>query len=148
MVSFLQTYSTQMGVKTKNENFPSWLGEIKALNLSRLSFSWKNLSYFRGLESLDLSENLLTKVPEEVFQLKNITHLNLSDNEITFIPEEIGELKHLTVLDLTFNPLQKLPKSLANIPGKLSILVDESFPAFSIPPELLNKEGFTLQQNF
>ena len=44
---------------------------------------------------LDLSNLNLTKIPEYVFQTKDITKLNLRGNNITSLPKEIGELKNL-----------------------------------------------------
>jgi Leucine-rich repeat (LRR) protein len=60
---------------------------------------------------IDLSGQKLTEVPQELFELKNITQLNLADNNLTKFPIELLQLKKLTSMNLannkivSFNPL-------------------------------------------
>ena len=54
-----------------------------------------------GWEKLDLSGKGLTKIPEAIANLTNLTKLNLGFNKITEIPEGITKLTNLTQLDLS-----------------------------------------------
>ena len=73
----------------------------------------------KNLEILDLSNEdgsqALTKIPEEVFQLKQIKVLKLRHNKIKIIPDSIVNLSNLSELDLSSNQLTKLPEYLGNL---------------------------------
>ena len=60
---------------------------------------------------VDLSNNLLTWLPENFPTLHHIIHLDLSKNQLTDLPEYFGQLKNLRHLDLYSNQLNKLPVS-------------------------------------
>jgi Leucine-rich repeat (LRR) protein len=88
----------------------------------------------RGSNSIDLSNQELTKVPEYIFgrtdatsldlshnaltgalqaevrHLKNLRVLDLSHNTFTGVPAEVGQLGALEVLDLSYNPITGLPQ--------------------------------------
>jgi EIX receptor 1/2 len=84
---------------------------------------WKGHSYhygknFKGMRSIDLSDNKLTgEIPEEISSLKGLLALNLSRNMLTgLIPQKIGYLKQLESLDLSRNQLfGSIPASMADI---------------------------------
>ncbi len=46
----------------------------------------------------------LTKVPSELFRMKNLTHLYLNDNKLCSLPSEIAQL---TVLEALYVRLSK-----------------------------------------
>ncbi|CAK9802527.1 Leucine-rich repeat-containing protein 59 [Anthophora plagiata] len=64
---------------------------------------------------LDLSSNLLTSLPSNFVDLKQIVKLDLSRNMLTEIPENFGELKQLKHLDLYGNKISRLPLSLSEL---------------------------------
>ena len=69
---------------------------------------------------VDLSNNLLTWLPENFPTLTHIVQLDLSKNQLTELPEYFGQLKSLRHLDLYSNQLTRLPVSLllfASLPG-------------------------------
>lgn len=72
-------------------------------------------------KSLDLSgwalplQDLLTEIPDEVFELEDLEALYLNGNLITSIPESISKLKKLRTLDLTSNELENLPDSISDL---------------------------------
>ncbi|XP_060597271.1 leucine-rich repeat protein soc-2 homolog [Ruditapes philippinarum] len=82
-------------------------------------------------EKVDLSQNLLTRIPARAFQYVNVSKIILSNNNIssiepdafqplqdqikvldlrnnklTFLPEVLGKLHSLNVLDVSYNPIQ------------------------------------------
>ena len=74
----------------------------------------------KQLEKLDLSNDWntndnekLTRIPDEVFQLKKLKVLRLNYNKINNIPESISNLSNLTILVLSNNPLESPPIEVA-----------------------------------
>ena len=76
------------------------------------------VSQFTQLQSVYLSRNQLSRLPESIGQLTQLQVLDLSENQLTQLPESIGQLTQLQALDLSENQLTKLPESL----GRLALL--------------------------
>ena len=64
---------------------------------------------------LGLGGNNLVSLPDEIYQLTNLTQLHLNYNKLESISEEIGKLTNLTRLWLFNNKLKSLPKSIGNL---------------------------------
>jgi len=64
---------------------------------------------------LFLSRNQLTSLPNEVFNLVNITVLSLRNNELSEIPPAIGRLTRLKELNIAGNRIQHLPWQLLDL---------------------------------
>ena len=75
------------------------------------------------LEILDLSRNKLTRVPDEIKEMKNLRVLSLLNNYIGEIPSCVGFLDTLRILKLAGNPLR----------GNLKNIVDGNDLASSPP---------------
>jgi hypothetical protein len=65
-----------------------------------------------GSEELDLSELGLTELPDELWELKQLTSLNLSRNQLTGVPDAISRLTSLTILNLSRNQLTEVPEAI------------------------------------
>ncbi len=61
------------------------------------------------MTELYLCNNQLTRIPESIGNLTNLTRLSLNDNQLTNLPEGIENLSKLTELYLEGNPLVDLP---------------------------------------
>ncbi|WP_200817706.1 leucine-rich repeat domain-containing protein, partial [Calothrix rhizosoleniae] len=59
----------------------------------------------KRLQKLNLSFNQLTRVPDAISQLQNLTCLDLSGNRLTRVPDAISQLQNLTSLSLNSNRL-------------------------------------------
>lgn len=69
-----------------------------------------------NLEGLDVSHNNLDgSLQAEVRHLSKLKVLDLSHNKFSGVPAEIGQLKDLEVLDLSYNLITGLPHELANL---------------------------------
>jgi len=70
----------------------------------------------KDLEELDVSNNRLTgAIQSQVGQLKNLRVLNASDNQMTGVPAEVGQLVKLQILNLSNNQITGLPNELGNL---------------------------------
>jgi Leucine-rich repeat (LRR) protein len=61
------------------------------------------------LESISLSENLLTNFPVQISQLKSLKQINLSKNNLKTIPKGLCEIAQLDHLDLSQNQIEQIP---------------------------------------
>ena len=61
---------------------------------------------------LDLTGIGLTKVPDEVWTMTDLTDLQLSNNKITRIPDDVGNLRELERLGLAGNRLTEIPRGI------------------------------------
>lgn len=80
------------------------------------------IQQFRNLAVLDISDNQLTSVPKELGRLVNLQELLLHNNQLTTLPAELGYLYQLEVLALEGNPLQEPLLSLCHSQGPLSVI--------------------------
>ena len=62
------------------------------------------------VQFLDLSDQNLIKIPDDIFQLTNLTKLYLSNNQISVIPDDIAQLVSLEVLNLEKNEISVIPE--------------------------------------
>lgn len=60
---------------------------------------------------LDLSCNLLVKLPDSFCSLTHLVKIDLSKNQLTELPQDFGRLENLQHLDLLGNGLTSLPES-------------------------------------
>jgi Leucine-rich repeat (LRR) protein len=74
-----------------------------------------------SLQTLDLSSNELTEVPDRIGQLPCIEKLFLHENHLTRLPNELGNLKKLTELNIDENKIQNLPPTVGGC-EKLEVL--------------------------
>ncbi len=70
---------------------------------------------FSNLETLNLSDNILTVLPESIGAFSKLKTLKLGKNKLTFLPESIGGLKQLRFLHLNNNQLTVLPEAIGEL---------------------------------
>lgn len=66
-----------------------------------------------GLETLNISNNLLTTLPDAVVHLTSLTRLSVLGNRLESLPDRIGLLCSLKRIELSNNKLRYLPDSFA-----------------------------------
>jgi|GEM_PF-6160014 len=67
------------------------------------------------MQFLDLSENLLTTLPDEVTDLTLLEEFYMYDNQITSLPTEIGDMASLESFDARDNLLTTLPATFGDL---------------------------------
>jgi hypothetical protein len=82
------------------------------------------------LEILDLSRNKLTRVPDEIKDMKTLRVLSLLNNNIAELPSCVGFLDTLRILKLAGNPLK----------GNLKRIVDGNDTSSPPPIALADNE--------
>lgn len=64
---------------------------------------------------LDLTSHALSRLPEGVGEIKDITELRLFDNRLTSLPDTLSGLRRLSEIDITANRFTILPESLGTV---------------------------------
>lgn len=167
-----------MAILNHNNNqipiFPVYKNGIDALHLNKTLIQGKpikeippEISNFKPISKLDISNNQIEVLPKELFELTNLTllyfynnkikevpseiglltkltHLNIKDNDIEFLPPEISNLKHLVHFDISNTKLPKPPNYKANTPQDTIkyILENQVLPVPPAPPISFDKAYF------
>lgn len=97
--------------------------------------------YFKHLQVLDLSYNMIYEIPEELFYLYNLQILALRTNKISIIPYQISNLKKLQVVDLFNNNISYVQKKICE---STHIEIKSTSPFYSLYADI---EGINLFNN-
>lgn len=79
------------------------------------------ITYFRNLQVLNLSDNKIKEIPSSIGDLKNLEVVILAQNKIRVLPDEMAELDNLVKLYLASNKLVDMPAWVGGL-GKLRLL--------------------------
>jgi Leucine-rich repeat (LRR) protein len=121
------------------------LSSLKILNLShnKLDTILLDESPILVLETLILSNNRFTEIPQNICCLKYLKILNMSSNSITKITNDIGNLKSLMYLLLQYNQLMIIPTEMKNLKYLHYVnLSNNNFQSF--PQNIITLSLFTL----
>ncbi|HVX01478.1 MAG TPA: leucine-rich repeat domain-containing protein [Candidatus Babeliaceae bacterium] len=101
---------------------------LKTLNLSNNHLTIIPNDFFEltSLEELDLSKNCLTTISNKIAQLKNLKNLNISYNQINQIPRKIAHLIHLRALNLENNDCTDLPDEITTLTNLQTLNIREN----------------------
>jgi Leucine-rich repeat (LRR) protein len=74
---------------------------------------------------LDISANKITEIPIAITKLASLKVLSLNNNLITTIPPEIGQLKNLTSFTMWFNKNTdvEIPVEISHLPHPLELFL-------------------------
>ena len=88
--------------------------------------------------SLDVSQHMLTAIPPQILQLRNLTQLILNSNRLSEFPYELASLPSLAVLGLAWNQITQVDDRLAGFKSNLGSL-DLSFNGLTILPRCIGE---------
>jgi Leucine-rich repeat (LRR) protein len=113
-------------------------GIITSLNLSNLNLSKipDEVFLLKELIVLELSGNNLVAIPDKMRKLKNLTILDFANNRLTYVPSWISEFKLLKILKLNNNQLYSLPRTIGTM-TLLRKLYLQSNQIHSLPFEII-----------
>lgn len=127
--------------KNKLSEVPQFRNNVASdiyLSQNQIS-SIDNLIVSEQLTKLDLSDNLLTEIPENIFELPKLSELYLTRNKIKQIPSKLVDSK-LQILALNENPLEE---PLQDIPLTLTKLYLAYCGIKSLPSNLSSSQKLT-----
>ena len=79
-----------------------------------------------GATKLYLSNQGLTELPTELFQLKNLNVLDLSNNQLASLPLELFQLANLKSLALDTNQLINLPPEIVQLKKLIALALSHN----------------------
>lgn len=85
--------------------------------------SWEWLSQMSSLRILNIANNKITKIPDEVFNLKNISTLHLNQNKLKTIDPRLLEIQNLHYLNLSSNKITEILYPLFALPSLTYLLL-------------------------
>ena len=94
---------------------PEAVEELELVNCNLTSVPKWISEKMPNLRELSLSQNQISQLPNNLFNLLRLTLLNLEENQITVLPKAIGNLKRLDSLHLAHNNLKNLPSTLQQL---------------------------------
>ena len=99
--------------------------EADTLRLAFLSKLPDALVEMEGVRELVCwgGRQMLEKFPIEVTQMKGLETLSLPANGISRLPEGLCRMQSLRFLDLSYNPLEVLPDCLADMPALAHLII-------------------------
>jgi len=80
--------------------------------------------YSPYLVSINLDNKNLTKIPPDIFVLRNLIELDISNNKLVEITRFISKLIHLKKIDMHSNNLKGLPDFLWDLPELEEMIID------------------------
>src|SRR5258705_2346056 len=107
--------------------------DLSRLGLTRLPDELREL---RNLEVVFLHENQIEEFPPWIGELSALKGIGAVDNRLRTLPEEIGQLKQLRGLGLTNNRLEKLPSVLREL--RIRELHLDGNPKLDIPQSIIS----------
>lgn len=100
------------------------------------------------LKRLNLSTNLLTRVPAVLLQLQELTVLDMSSNAVTYIPDDLFKLEHLLVANFSSNAITQVPATITSNRIALQALnLDGNKIEKAVKPSVFSPSRFTLANN-
>ncbi|KAF2074020.1 hypothetical protein CYY_004671 [Polysphondylium violaceum] len=106
------------------------------------SFVWQLLfETLNQLETLSLSQNLLTLLPKDLSLGINLKRLNVSDNRIRAVSPHIMKLVELKYLNMNRNQLRYIPIELTNLVGLVDLQISHNQLQGGIPGQIQNLEN-------
>lgn len=123
--------------------------DFGSLFLKKIPEEVFELRNIKNIKTLVLIENQLTELPKEISLLENLTDLAVMGNHLKKLPKEIGQLKNLDYLDLRDNRLTELPKEIAKLKNLKHLMLGEN-RLTKLPKEITqleNLEGLDIRVN-
>lgn len=99
-------------VITIEENFAPYLKEFSCDSCQLKSFVELNSTH---LESLCLSSNTISSIPDDICKYKNLVQLDIDNNMIKDLPYEMTNMTRLQTLYITGNPLNEEAKEVIKV---------------------------------
>lgn len=127
------------GNKLRNLFMIEWPRSLRQLNISgnQLTKLPDAIGRLSQLTQLNVSENQLTELPASLTRLTNLKHLVAEHNQLERLPDELGQLTRLTDLAIGANQLRQLPASLSQLISLTAISVNSN-QLESLPDDIGN----------
>lgn len=106
------SYDQNGASSSEPRNYWSGLSKLKSFVISDNCLTEvppQTISLATNLETLDLSYNQLTKLPNDISSLTQLTYFDVSTNNLSSLPAELNALVTLIYIDISYNNLDNFP---------------------------------------
>jgi hypothetical protein len=93
------------------------------------------VEYCTNISILILTDNQLSKMPENLSSMVSLTSLILRENEFVTLPNSVTEIPGLTALNMSYNMMESLPDSLCGMQNLLNLNVANN-RLYSLPSDM------------
>ena len=98
------------------------------------------------LQTLHLSENSLTRLPDSIGTLTNLERLTVDSNNLEALPDSLVQLSKLQEMDVSFNQITRLPDGMTGMSSLQSLDVSANLLQ-TLPDDLASLPLIKLQAN-
>jgi internalin A len=96
----------------------------------------------KNLQELDLDKNILHTIPNNLADLDKLTELHLANNKLSKFPSQLLKLTKLSFIDLSYNSIKKIPTTVKKLQN-LTTLNFAGNPIETLPASLLKLPNLT-----
>jgi Leucine-rich repeat (LRR) protein len=107
-----RTNSETITYEGRRHELPIHISKLVVVNIDGLTKFPQSICGVRNLTELIFTNNKISGLPKCIGSLTHLSMLILNNNELTHLPNSIGALIHLTKLELNENKLTALPESI------------------------------------
>jgi Leucine-rich repeat (LRR) protein len=127
-------------------NLPSSIKNLKGLETLSVSESLmselpEEIGFLNRVNDVWFSENLLKSLPNGFSRLQNLKMLHLDNNEFKVFPKELYKISNLKRLDIYKNQISQIPAGIGSMTGLTGLFIDKNKLTNACLTELYNLEN-------
>ena len=133
----------------RRHELPIHISKLVVVNIDELTKFPQSICGVRNLTELIFTNNKISELPKCIGSLTRLSTLILNNNELTHLPNSIGALIYLTKLELNENKLTALPESIGALSNlsNLSLVSNELTALPESIGNILNLEYLNVAHN-
>lgn len=136
-----EPYNWGRGLKTTNGVYDKRCKKLVYVSIGTCIFIRRNFVYFILASNLRYNDIICSYLSQRMILLffVFVSELNLSHNQISKLPDQLGEMKNLKVLNISYNSFVELPEPIARLQELTTLIANNNFIIGKYPSKHLCK---------